>query len=177
MMKKFLLGCMMALCAISANAQFEAGTKYLNLSTSSLSLSYSKNDKMRLDFGLTGGLFVANDWMLYVVADYNHKQLMYTDYEITHNGKNVTRVWQDEYQVGLGGRYYIEQNGIYLGLGLQFAHTESNYNNLFLTPEIGYAFFLNQYVTIEPAVYYHMSINDFSGGSKVGLKLGFGFYF
>lgn len=170
MMKKFLLGCMMALCAISANAQFEAGTKYLNVSTSSLSLSYSKNDKLRFDIGLTGGIFVANDWMFYINADYNHKQLMYSRL-------GNRKIFQDEVQLGLGMRYYIEQNGLYIGLGAQYAHTEQSFDNIFVTPEIGYAFFVNQYLTIEPAVYYHMSLNDFSGGSKVGLKLGFGFYF
>ena len=46
MFKKILLGALFALVATSANAQFEAGKKYFNLSTSSLSLSYSKNDKV-----------------------------------------------------------------------------------------------------------------------------------
>lgn len=170
MMKKLFLGCIMAFSAISANAQFEAGTMYANVSSASLNLSYSKNDKLRLDVGLTAGMFVANDWMVYAVADWEHKRLMYQRF-------GDKKVYQDEVQLGIGGRYYIEQNGIYLGLGLLYGHTEDRYDNFFLTPEVGYAFFVNQYLTLEPALYYHISLNDFSGGSKVGLKLGLGFYF
>jgi hypothetical protein len=43
--------------------------------------------------------------------------------------------------------------------------------------EVGYAFFVNKNITIEPAVYYKMSLADFSDNSTVGLKIGFGFYF
>ena len=43
--------------------------------------------------------------------------------------------------------------------------------------EVGYAFFLNRHVTIEPALYYKMSLHDFSGNSTVGLRIGFGYYF
>ena len=43
--------------------------------------------------------------------------------------------------------------------------------------EVGYAFFLNRYLTVEPAIYYKMSLDDFSDKSTVGLRVGFGFYF
>ena len=172
MMKKIILGCMLALCAISANAQFEAGKMYINLSSTSLGLSYSKSDKLRFDIGATAGLFVANDWMVFAQADYNHKQLMYE-----HLLVNDSKFYQDEVLLGLGARYYIEQNGLYLSLASQFSHHEKTNDNFFLTPEIGYAFFVNQYITIEPAVYFQMSLNKFADASTVGLKLGVGFYF
>ena len=98
-------------------------------------------------------------WMLYGKLGYDHTR--YTDH----------------FQMGVGGRYYFTQNGIYMGLGLQYEHATKSVNNLQLCPEVGYAFFVNRFITIEPAVYYHMSLNDFSDGSKVGLKLGLGFYF
>ena len=170
MYKKILLGCMMALCALSANAQFEAGKIYLNLSSSSLSLSYSKNDKLRFDVGATAGIYVANSWMILAQANYNHKRLMYSSF-------GDKKVHQDEVIIGVGARYYIAQNGLYLGLATQFSHHEQTNDNLFLTPEIGYAFFVNQYITLEPAVYYQMSLNNFADASTVGLKLGVGFYF
>jgi len=170
MFKKIILGCMMALCTLSASAQFEGGKIYANLSTSSLSLSYSKNDKLRFDVGATVGAFIVDDWMFYGQAEYNHKRLMYTRL-------GDRKVHQDEILLGIGGRYYIEQNGIYLGLAAQFAHHEQSYDNFYLTPEIGYAFFVNQYLTLEPAVYYQMSLNDFSDASAVGFKFGVGFYF
>lgn len=175
-MKKVILGLLLACSALSANAQFEAGKKYLNLSTTSIGLSYSKSEKLRFDIGATAGYFVTNDLLLYGTAEYNHKRLMYKKYA----GRAVNtamHTYQDELQIGAGMRYYIEQNGIYLGLGLQYGHAEQDIDNFYVTPEVGYAFFINQYLTIEPAVYYHMSVNDFSDGSKVGLKLGVGFYF
>ncbi len=172
MLKKVILGALLALTTMSANAQFEAGKKYINLSTSSLGLSYSKNDKLRFDLGAQAGVFLANDWMLYAQAVYNHKRLMYESF--TRTGR---KVYQDEVLLGIGGRYYIEQNGIYLGLGAQYAHHEQTYDNIYVTPEIGYAFFINQYLTIEPSVYYQMSLNDFSDASTVGLKIGIGFTF
>lgn len=42
--------------------------------------------------------------------------------------------------------------------------------------EIGYAFFINRHVTIEPAVYYEQSFKDHSKFSNVGLRLGLGIY-
>lgn len=172
MYKKFLMGCLMALCAISANAQFEAAKFYVNLSSSSLGLSYSKYDKLRFDIGATAGIFVADDWLVYAQANYNHKRLMYDRL------KSIGRkIHQDEVLLGIGGRYYIEQNGIYLGLATQYSHHEQSNDNFFLTPEVGYAFFVNQYLTIEPALYYQMSLNNFADASTVGFKLGIGCYF
>ena len=161
---------MMALCAISANAQFEAGKLYANLSSTSLGLTYSKNDKLRFDVGATAGMFVADNWMVYAQADYNHKRLMYRRF-------SESKIYQDEVLLGLGARYYIQQNGLYLSLASQFSHHEQTNDNLFLTPEIGYAFFINEFITIEPAVYYQMSLNRFADASTVGFKLGIGFYF
>ena len=75
---------------------------------------------------------------------------------------------------------HIEQNGLSLGALISYEHGH-NYNwktdNWFITPEIGYTFFLNQYLTIEPALYYKMSLNDFSDASTVGLRIGLGWYF
>lgn len=41
--------------------------------------------------------------------------------------------------------------------------------------EVGYAFFINRSVTIEPAIYYDQSIKS-SNYSTVGLKVGIGVY-
>ena len=43
--------------------------------------------------------------------------------------------------------------------------------------ELGYAFFINDKVTIEPAVYYDQSLKEHSTYSTVGLKVGIGLYF
>lgn len=145
--------------AVGANAQFDKKTKYISASVTGLGLSYSSSEKFTMGLDLTGGYFIHDAWMLYGRLGYDHTR------------------YTDNFQLGAGGRYYFTQNGVYLGLGLQYAHATKSINNLFLCPEAGYAFYINRYVTIEPAVYYNMSLNDFSDGSKVGLKVGLGFYF
>ncbi len=164
-MKKILMGLVMVLFAMTANAQFEAGKKYIGASVSGLNLSYSKQSKTTFDFSATAGTFLAEAWMVTAQLGYNHVQDT------------------NAFEIGAGGRYYITQNGLYLGLGVLYGHSDngegSNFktDNFFLTPEIGYAFFINEYLTIEPAVYYRMSLNEFSDGSTVGLKIGLGYYF
>ncbi len=161
-MKKMILSFMMALVTMSASAQFEGGKTYIGASMSGLGLSYSKQAKVNFDLTGTVGRFIVDDWMLLGNLEYQHL-----------DGVNLL-------EIGAGGRYYIEQNGLYLGLSAAYAYTDissSKTHNCFITPELGYAFFLNQHVTIEPAVYYRMSVNDFADASTVGLKIGFGYYF
>jgi len=162
MLKKLFTCIAFTAMTLTASAQFEAGTKYINASLSGLGLSYSKNEKVHLDVRLGTGLFISNNCMLYAGVDYAHQP---------H--------W-NQVAVDFAGRYYIQQNGIYLSCGLKYAHTQETngkYDNFFFTPEVGYAFFLNHYLTLEPAVYYNMSFNHFADGSKVGLRIGLGFYF
>ena len=76
-----------------------------------------------------------------------------------------------------GLRYYIIQNGLSIGTGAEFSHHAPNINNLHIPLELGYTFYLNHYVAIEPQVFYKVSVNDFTGGSEVGMRLGLGYYF
>ena len=78
--------------------------------------------------------------------------------------------------LGVGGRYYIVQNGIYLGAGVNYKHSEC-YNDFLPTVQVGYAFFVNGCITIEPEIYYEQSFKNHKDFSKVGLRLGLGFYF
>ena len=71
-MKKTILGLLLALCTLSANAQFEAGKKYVNTSLSGLNLSYSKNTKFCFNLDATGGYFLADDWMVMGRLGYAH---------------------------------------------------------------------------------------------------------
>jgi len=158
-MKKIIFGMLMAMCALTASAQFEEGKSYINVSTTGMGLSYSKSEKARFDVAATGGYFLAQDWMAYGRVNYEHR----------HHIDNIG--------LGLGVRYYIEQNGLYMNFGALYEHLTKNVNNIYLTPEVGYTFFVNQYITIEPALYYNISINDFSDGSKIGARLGLGFFF
>lgn len=158
-MKKIILSLFIAMLGTTAFAQFEAGKSYVNVSTSGLGLSYSKTEKARFDLAATGGYFLAQDWMAYARVNYQHMHHI------------------DNFGLGAGIRYHIEQNGVYVACGALYEHATKSINNLFVTPEVGYTFFINQYLTIEPSLYYNLSLNDFADGSKVGVRLGLGFYF
>ena len=158
-MKKIILSLMLLVMAVGAKAQFDKGTTYLSASATGLGMSYSSNEKFTLGMNVNTGYFVEQAWMIYGVLGYDHT------------------IYSDNFAIGTGARYYFTQNGIYLGFGLQYEHQTKSINNLQFCPEVGYAFFINRFITIEPALYYHMSLNDFDDGSKVGLKLGLGFYF
>ena len=194
-LRKGMLVLLMAVTSLSASAQFEKYTSYLNTSLTGMGLSYSKDSKFKMGVQATGGYFVEDGWMIYGRLGYEHQ------------GARGTMKNRNDLQVGVGGRYYIEQNGIFLGLGLTFQHASNvttgktvnsvestlhdgtkqvivtevnrfgNRNYMHLTPEVGYCFYVNNYLSIEPSVYCNLCFNRFSEGTEVGLKLGMGFYF
>ncbi len=69
------------------------------------------------------------------------------------------------------------QCGVYLGAGAEYAHYTSNNNDLMVPLRVGYSFFINRHLTIEPELYYKMSTHDFGNNSQVGVSIGLGFYF
>lgn len=158
-MKKILLVTIMLVVAVVSKAQFEQGTKYVGASVSNIGLSYSSTEKLRFGVDATAGYFLHDGVMLKANVGYSHKPHF------------------DDITLGLGGRYYFNQNGVFLGAGVEYCHETTSYNDLRIPVEAGYCFYLNHYVSIEPAVYYNMSLNDFSDKSAVGLKVGFGLYF
>jgi hypothetical protein len=83
----------------------------------------------------------------------------------------------NSFAIGAGGRYYIVQNGLYLGAGARFAHQGSDYNDFVPNVNIGYAYFLNHHVTIEPELYFDISTKSFKDYTGVGLRVTMGVYF
>ena len=82
----------------------------------------------------------------------------------------------DKYSLGVGGRYYFDAVGVYLGADVNMNHHVWTHDKRTLVGfglEAGYAFFLSKTVTIEPAVYWDINKDR----SELGLKVGFGFYF
>ncbi len=150
------------LMTMTASAQFEQGKKYVSASFSGLDFNYNADSKLSVGLDLKGGYFVEDNLMVLGKIGYDHV-----------GGDDVS---PDRASVGLGGRYYIIQNGIYLGLGATYKHAAHNYNDLMPSVEIGYAFFINGTVTIEPAIYYEQSIKNHSHYSNVGLRVGLGLY-
>ena len=190
MLRKVLTMLLIAVSSMQASAQFEKYTSYLNTSLTGLGLSYSKDSRFKMGVQATGGYFVEDCWMLYGRFGFEHQ------------GARGVMKNRNDLQIGVGGRYYIEQNGIFLGVGLAYQHAtnvtfsqhesiiggttengpvEINYygnrNYVHLTPEVGYCFYVNNYLSIEPSVYCNLCLNRFSEGTEIGLKLGMGFYF
>lgn len=161
MMKKLFLAIVLAaISTTGAFAQFEKGKIYGGASVSGFDMSYSETTKFSLGVDAALGKMIAQDWLIIAELGYQY-----------HNSETQT------FSVGAKGRYYIEQNGIFLSLGAKFQHMFKDYNDFFLTPEVGYCWFLNHNVMLEPSVYYNMSLSDFGDKSRFGVKIGIGFFF
>ena len=158
-MKKLLMLMLLFAVTVGASAQFEKGTKYVDTYLSGLGTSYNSSTGFRFNIGADAGIFLEDSWMVKA------------NFEIDHTK------YSDDFDLGLGARYYFNTNGIFLGAGAEYKHSEPNFNDVLIPVEIGYAFFINHYITIQPAAYYKMSLNNFSDGSTVGLKVALGFYF
>lgn len=160
-MKKVFLALIFALVGInSAFAQFEKGKYYLAATTNAAGLSYNKHEKLRLNFGLNGGYMFEEGWMFI------------TDLGFDYRDKDMQTLY-----AGVKLRYLIKQNGLFLQAGTKYVHGAPNYNDLMITPEIGYCYFLNRHLTLEPSVFTDISTNKFSEYTRFGVKLGLAWYF
>ena len=158
-MKKILVIIAVAVMPLVAHAQFEKGKLYAGASLTSLNLSYSGSEDLNIGLQGQAGYFMADNVLVYSQVGWNHL------------GGST-----DNIDLGIGGRYYILQNGIFLGANVKYAHGPCGYNDVMPGVEVGYAFFISRTVTIEPSIYYQQSFNDHSEYSKIGLRVGFGIY-
>lgn len=158
--KKIAVVALGLMVSVGAHAKFESGKQYCGASLTGLNLSYNGSEELSLGVQAKAGYFFEDDMMLLAQAEYKHSGL-----------EGVKDYWA----LGAQGRYYIEQNGIYLGAGMKLIHTGS-YNDVMPGVEVGYAFFVSKQVTIEPAVYYDQSFKNHSDYSTVGVKVGIGIY-
>ena len=110
MLRKVLTMLLIAVSSMQASAQFEKYTSYLNTSLTGLGLSYSKDSRFKMGVQATGGYFVEDCWMVYGRFGFEHQ------------GARGVMKNRNDLQIGVGGRYYIEQNGIFLGVGLAYQH-------------------------------------------------------
>ncbi len=160
-MKKFIISFVLLFSVFSsAFAQFDKGKMYIGTTFEGLGLSYSKATDFAFGIGGNIGYMIEKDFML-----------------IGKAGLDFSNSHVQELYFGADFRYYIEQNGLFLQAGLKYVHEHANYNDFHISPEVGYCFFINKSLTIEPAVYYDISVNDFSDHSKFGLKVGLGWFF
>lgn len=161
MKKKVIMMLLALLVCVTASAQFEKDKMYVGASLSGLNLSYNGTDKLNVGLDAKIGYMLEDNWMIYGQAGY------------AHTGNDAVA---DNVNLGVGGRYYIIQNGLFLGANVKLVHAFHNYNDVMPGVEAGYAFFISHTVTIEPSVYYQMSFKNHSDYSTIGLNLGIGIY-
>ena len=189
MKKKIMLLIAALVMTVAANAQFQQGKGYIGASLTGLDMHYNGADKFNLGFEAKGGYLFMDNLMGLAFTSFEHK-----------GHKNAT----DNFMVGAGARYYIIQNGLYLGVNAKLVHAstkveetqtvpvtdpiteittertvtakhKTHYNDVMPGLEVGYAFFINRSVTVEPAIYYDQSFKK-SDYSTIGLKVGIGIY-
>ena len=165
-MKKMLLSVLCGLLfSVASQAQteyrlpFAMDKFYTSASLSGFDLNWNKSQSWHMNMGAKCGYLFEDDWMVTATLGYDW-----------YKKGNKTLV------AGAGLRYYIEENGIFLGAGVNFQHN-SSYDDIVPNLELGYAYFLNRTVTIEPAVYYNMSLKDQTEYSGLGVRIGIGIYF
>ena len=168
MMKKILMSAIALMMAMSVNAQkllnesttpFEESKVYVGASLSGLTLNYSKASDWSFGLSAKAGYLFLDNWMVLGILDYQNYS---SGYAVTTN-------------IGAGGRYYFERNGIFAGLTAKYSH-QPGIDEFKPEINVGYAFFLGHYVTLEPELYYEQSFRE-SKYSQFGLRLGFGVYF
>lgn len=164
-MKKFFFALAMFAMALTASAQssdtpFEKGKIYVGAGFSGLNLNYNSNTKWNFDINARGGYFIEDNWMLL-------GEFMW----------GIRQKSDNSFKLGAGARYYIVQNGLYLGAGARYAHQGSEYNDFVPNINVGYAYFLNHYVTIEPELYFDISTKSFKDYTGFGLRVSLGVYF
>ena len=171
-MKKILMSAIALMMAISVNAQkylndpttpFSQGKAYLGASLSGADLSYSGITKGHLGLQAKAGYFFADNLM-------GLAQLSY-DNTVKKEGNPATTL-----SLSAGGRYYIQQNGLYLGASAIYKHLGKNLDDFLPSIQVGYSFFINRTVTIEPEIYYEQSFKNHKDYSTIGLRVGIGIY-
>jgi len=162
MRKKLMMMLAALTMSVATYAQFEQGKVYASAGLSNLDLNFNSNEKWKLDVQGKVGYFFADNWMATAQGEYNYR-----------------KTEPNYFSVGAGVRYYILQNGLYLGAGANYVHHTSEgsrIDDFMPSLQLGYAFFLSRTVTIEPELYYNQSFKSHSDYSGFGLRIGFGIY-
>lgn len=163
-MMTILCGLVFSLAGNAQNATLETPFSqdkvYLSASVSGLGMSYNQTEKWNGDLSLKGGYLFEDNWMV-------TGQLGFEYHEQAPNA----------FTAGIGMRYYLEDLGIFMGVGANYKHAYHNYDDFMPTINVGYSFFLNRTVTLEPELYYNQSLKNHKDYSGFGIRLGVGIYF
>ena len=158
-MKRIYLVLIAVMVTVASHAQFEAGKCYIGASLSGIGFSYNGSEKS--SFGLQGKAGYLFDDNLMATAQ--------LEWDKQHDMPSY-------FKAGVGMRYYIVQNGLYLGAQANYVHAGNAFDDFQPGLQVGYAFFLSKTVTVEPEVYYDQSFKDHSNFSTVGIRIGIGVY-
>lgn len=159
MYKKLLVMALSAMISTATYAQFEKNKTYVGAALSSLNVTYSGSDEKCLDLMVKAGCFFYDNLLVTGQASL-----------VKHEGV------PEKYSCGIGGRYYIVQNGIYLGVSANYKHLCKGHNDFQPSAQVGYAFFISRTVTIEPELYYEQSFKNHRDYSTIGFRIGLGVY-
>ncbi len=159
MKRKLLATLIVSMISVTGFAQFETGKKYIGASLSGLDFSYNGLGKGSFGLEAKGGFMFQDDWMATAQLGYSNKHGM-----------------PSSFLAAVGVRYYIVQNGLYLGASTTYMHSDYSYDDFLPGIQVGYAFFLSRTVTVEPEVYYNQSFKDHSDYSTIGIRIGIGVY-
>ena len=197
MKRKLVATALFAMMATAGWAQFETGTKYIGASISGLSLGYSKAADVSFGLEATGGYYFSDCWLLKGNFGYGHKK----SYDDLVLGAGVRyNFYQNGIFLGAGLEYQFQNFGketvteivkvpemnVDETTGKEYltekyeervVTRKCRENNIRIPIEIGYTFYLNQHIAIEPSVYTKLSLNDFNDGTEFGLRIGLGYYF
>ena len=155
-MKKIALIVVALVMSVAANAQFEKGKGYIGASLSGIDVS---NQTKEFHLGINAQLGYMFEDNLMALGEFGYD----------HWDKSG-----DNFVFGARARYYIVQNGLYLGAGLKYKHAD-NYDDVLPNFQLGYAFFLSRTVTLEPELYFDISTKKFDY-TCYGLRVGIGVY-
>lgn len=160
-MKKTLLAALFAaFTSFSAYAQFEVDKVYISGALSGFNLNYCGSKDFTLNIDAKAGYMVEDNWMVLGQTSYSHSGL-----------KGVS----DAISAGVGGRYYIQQNGLFIGAGVKYLHAK-HFDDFMPGVELGYAYFISRTVTVEPSLYYDQSFKNHADYSTIGFRIGVGIY-
>ena len=104
-MKKITTLLLMLTLAVAAHAQFQQGKAYLGASLTGVDLNYTGKNGLNLGIEGKAGYLLEDNWMVLAQAS------------LKHTGSSDAA---SSFTAGIGGRYYIVQNGLYLGANLKY---------------------------------------------------------
>ncbi|MBR6867713.1 MAG: outer membrane beta-barrel protein [Prevotella sp.] len=156
-MKKLAFIIAAMLVSLASHAQFEQGKVYCGASYSGFDFSSNNIRNTHVGIGAKGGYLIIDNLTLLAEFDYDYYR---HDFDI--------------FTASTGARYHITQNGIFLGATASMMVFEKT--DIGPSVQVGYTFFLNKTITIEPELYYYQSLANHHDFSTIGFRIGIGLY-